>query len=385
MESWIEKPTRVVMLMLTDRCNLRCRYCYEHQRNGKGMDAAQGKQILDQVLGQPSAGEQIWVIEFFGGETLLAMDLLKELYTYSQTKYPNIQKRYAFTTNGTCFTPETKQWFAERAASFRCTISLDGLPEVHNLNRLTAAGKPTWDLIDLDFVRTTFSDTVAKMTVTSETLPMLAESVRFIESLGFHCKLSLASGMEWDSAALAVFYGQLERLAENYIREPDLPLCSLLDLPLENLYDAEEAEDIRFCDAGLYKQCYDMCADVYPCQGLTPLAAGANSISQMQWESRLKTEPSGSCSICPWRSVCATCYAANLLETGSLYHAVHRVCLMHQLCILTASYIQFNRLESKVDAGQLSEQEEKMVYAIQKIQDEIPKVPEIKALLDASE
>ena len=39
-----------IMLLVTENCNLRCSYCYEHQKNSKKMTFKMAKNILDETL-----------------------------------------------------------------------------------------------------------------------------------------------------------------------------------------------------------------------------------------------------------------------------------------------------------------------------------------------
>lgn len=381
MENRAEKPLQTMMLMLTDSCNLRCRYCYENNRKNRVMKAEEACALLDESLSGPNAAKSAWRIEFFGGETLLAFPAVRAIYNHVQQTYPHLEKYYAITTNGTVFDEEKKAWFRQHGADFCCTLSLDGTPAMHNLNRRTAEDSPTWDMMDLSFVKEVWPGAVVKMTVSEQTLPYLAEGIRYIEDLGFYCKVSLASGIRWDAASLTVLYGQLQLLVDQYLEHSESPLCSFLNLPLGNLDDADTAEEIRFCDAGLTKRCFDMAGDDYPCQGLTPVAAGSGAIRMAEWTQQLAQDNEGDCKACAWQSVCPTCYAANRLETGCLFQCDHMTCLMHRLCILAASYVQFLRLEPRLDSNALSEGERKQLRGIAKVQEIIPEIPEIAAIL----
>ena len=58
---------RSIMLMLTEKCNLRCTYCYEnHERTGS-MDFETAVSILDRELTEARTFNEKIRIEFFGG------------------------------------------------------------------------------------------------------------------------------------------------------------------------------------------------------------------------------------------------------------------------------------------------------------------------------
>ena len=43
---WLANHKKI-MLIITESCNLRCKYCYEKNKNGKGMSFETAKRIID--------------------------------------------------------------------------------------------------------------------------------------------------------------------------------------------------------------------------------------------------------------------------------------------------------------------------------------------------
>ena len=71
--------TRSISLTVTERCNLACIYCYEHNKSAADMTFETAKRIIDAELRQGMPKENTY-IEFFGGEPFLNFALMREVY-----------------------------------------------------------------------------------------------------------------------------------------------------------------------------------------------------------------------------------------------------------------------------------------------------------------
>ncbi len=127
---------RSLILRITERCNLRCAYCY----------AASGRDIPDMTpelakraveLCCPVGGELR--IQFTGGEPLLALEVMEAVHAFGNSTGRRL--RLAVQTNGTLLTPAA----CRRLAEMRCSVgvSLDGL-EAANTLRCFPDGTPAF-------------------------------------------------------------------------------------------------------------------------------------------------------------------------------------------------------------------------------------------------
>ncbi len=353
------------MLILTNQCNLRCVYCYENP-DAQVMTFDTAKSILDRHLLPRAPGDHVR-IEFFGGEVLTQFPLLKEIFEYALQTYPTLDLHFAFTTNGTLMHRQIQSWFAEHKEYFSCTLSLDGTPEMHDRNRLTRAGKGSFDLIDIPFFHRTWPDCWAKMTISDRTLPDLAEGIMAIEEMGFFCKATFASGIAWDVSFLReTLKSEFEKLVA-YYSENDHPLCHLFDLDLRAIFSKPDAP-FRYCDAGVGKVCYDVQGRAYPCQGLASVSVGKEKASLYENECFLDFSLSDGnpCKTCPWLRVCRTCYASNYLETGSIERPNTNTCYLNRMSILASSAIQYRRIQKCAEKTLAQKQTVMAVAQIQK-------------------
>lgn len=114
------------MLILTERCNLRCSYCYA-RAGGRGADMT--PETAFTALDRLGSGPGTVTVELTGGEPLLNFDLVREVVT--QGRAPG--RRFALQTNGLALDREKLTFLREQGVALG--ISLDGPPEVNRLTR----------------------------------------------------------------------------------------------------------------------------------------------------------------------------------------------------------------------------------------------------------
>jgi uncharacterized protein len=134
-------PHEQLILNITERCNLRCRYCtysglYAHHRRHGTQDMPReiACQAIDRFLA--NLGEEP-CLSFYGGEPLLRLDLIQELVAYAEARAAR-PLHYAITTNGTLLDKAARDFL--RAKAFGVLVSLDGPQEVHDRYRVDASG-----------------------------------------------------------------------------------------------------------------------------------------------------------------------------------------------------------------------------------------------------
>lgn len=123
----MNRPTSVCLSVTRD-CNLRCRYCYVHNRpdiQGGSISVEDGVSAIK--LCQPKGTS----ISFFGGEPLLHFDVIKGIVAEAERFCES--PRFHVTTNGILLDDEKAGFFKEHGFTF--IVSIDGPPHVHNLNR----------------------------------------------------------------------------------------------------------------------------------------------------------------------------------------------------------------------------------------------------------
>lgn len=133
------KPLKMLVLSLTGLCNFNCAYCYAAEHAQDFMDADIALQAIDLA----AAGKEPFVLQFSGGEPLLAFSTIQACINHvKRHKLPAIMQ---LQTNGALMTPEMALLFKQ--AKVGVGISLDGRPDCNDVLRTLPGGGPTSSLI----------------------------------------------------------------------------------------------------------------------------------------------------------------------------------------------------------------------------------------------
>ncbi|MBW4428469.1 MAG: radical SAM protein [Nostoc desertorum CM1-VF14] len=136
-----------LIILPTEKCNFRCTYCYE--------EFAAGRMNKETIIGikalleRRSADLKYLNIDWFGGEPLVAKDVVLEISEYAKAlvyRYPQLNYRGSMTTNAYLLDYKTVSALAN-AGVREYQISLDGPREVHDKSRIRADGRSTYDRI----------------------------------------------------------------------------------------------------------------------------------------------------------------------------------------------------------------------------------------------
>ncbi len=133
-------------LLLTDRCNLACRYCF----NGSDLPLIRGKVMSPSVLeaavrflahaAHPERGLRLIL---WGGEPLLDYRTLHMALTCATQAFRTANKPLTFATTTNAIALDAR--VAETLVEFNVVVnfSLDGTPDSHNLYRTHRDGRPS--------------------------------------------------------------------------------------------------------------------------------------------------------------------------------------------------------------------------------------------------
>ena len=141
---------KALCMHVAHTCNLNCSYCFASQGKYHGdravMSFEVGKQALDFLVAH-SAGRRNLEVDFFGGEPLLNMQVVKDLVAYARSIEKETGKNFRFTltTNGMLIDDDVID-FANRECS-NVVLSLDGRKEIHDRFRVDYAGRGSWEQI----------------------------------------------------------------------------------------------------------------------------------------------------------------------------------------------------------------------------------------------
>lgn len=141
---------RNLMFLVTEKCNLKCLYCYEVKNGvheaGENVAMGDARRIVDDYLQSTGARSPV-TITFFGGEPLLNFPVIQGVVVYAKKAAAALGKEVVFslTTNLTLLTDESAEFLARE--KFSVMVSLDGNKEANDANRKTVGGKGTYDTV----------------------------------------------------------------------------------------------------------------------------------------------------------------------------------------------------------------------------------------------
>lgn len=147
-EKYGERQLAKFILNITNKCNLRCEYCYANGGNYQSEEGIMSEQVAKQALDRFfEEYDYIRVIQIFGGEPTMNLPLIRFICEYVRKKNEGLDRKIdvGIVTNGTLFTDE----FISIVKEYKLfvTVSYDGHPKVNDKMRKYKGGKGTSDII----------------------------------------------------------------------------------------------------------------------------------------------------------------------------------------------------------------------------------------------
>lgn len=131
-----------VSLFFTNKCNMKCRYCYEANK----MERSISYDLLDQTIEfivnhkQKNGIDKLSVVTH-GGEPLIEFDKIKYFIRNLNKRINNVE--YIMTTNATLLNDEIIEYLSQHYSML--SVSIDGTKQAHNLNRIFQNGNGSYD------------------------------------------------------------------------------------------------------------------------------------------------------------------------------------------------------------------------------------------------
>lgn len=335
-------------------CNLDCIYCYEDKSSKETFDLEAAKQKLVKALSVKTGGSTI--INLHGGEPFLVFKKIKALCEWLWEQ--DLEEPYLFfaTTNGTLVHGEIQQWLKKNRHRFIPGLSLDGTPEMQNLNRSNS-----FDKIDVDFFVEHWPFQGVKMTVSPKTIKTLADGIIYLHQRGIHNILvNLAYLVDWSSPEFIEDYKrELQKLAAFYTENPDLKKDSIFGLNLVHLAKPLDVPR-KWCGAGIEGLAYDIDGTPYPCHLFFESVCGKEKASKAHLidfsDPNVHTDKL--CQACPVLATCPTCYGANYIERGDIGKRDTSLCKLEMTRVLEVMKYEYHRIvEVPNPIEELSEEE----------------------------
>jgi uncharacterized protein len=370
--SWEDGGAKTITFIVTEGCQLSCKYCYLVNKNKRGrMNFDIAKKAIDYFLKERKIFNEKSVIwDFIGGEPLLEIELIDKvtdylkLETYKKEHDWFENYRISLTTNGLLYAEKNFQRYIEKNKThLDITISIDGVKEKHDLMRVYPDGKGSYDdtIKNVPLWLNQFPDASSKVTISSADIPYIRDSVIHLMELGIKdIFINVVFENVWQKNDDKLFEDQLHKLADKII-EYELyknHSCSLfsdiIGLPIN--------ENKNWCGAG-EMIAVDFRGNFYPCLRFAPYALqnkreliignvydGIN-INKLRpfLTLDLITQSSEKCINCEVATGCAWCQAFNYdnADTDTIFQRATFICKMHKARVRANNYY-WNKLKMKV-------------------------------------
>lgn len=272
--------TKALCLNVVDFCNMKCDYCFVNMnipsQKFNIMNETVAFKSID-FLVKKSKNIKNLEVDFFGGEPLLAFELIKKIIFYSK-KFTNKNFRFTITTNGILLNKKIIKYLNENIDNI--IISLDGRKNVNDVIRKHKNEniKSTYDIIvpkfqELIYLRKKLKkDYFIRGTFTVKNLDFSNDFKHLID-LGFH-NISLEPILS-KNTKLSIKNENIDKILSEYEK-----IC---DLIIDNndkkinfyhyIFDIYNSpcilKRIKGCGAGFEYLCIETNGDIYPCHQLT--------------------------------------------------------------------------------------------------------------------
>lgn len=323
-------------IWITNLCNMRCTYCYENGKIKRNYSASieDIDRIIEFIVHRASEEkkDKALVINIHGGEPLLVFDKIVYFFNESRNKLKGYNLSYNIVTNGTLLNREKVFWLNQNMNTI--SLSLDGYEEIHDRNRKYVDGRGTFQDImsrlnhcDLDKRKVRI-----RMTVKSNTVHALADSISYFCELGF---LTIIPSLDyedqgWNSEKLVCLESQLKKVKLQYRNNQSVMI---------GMIDRKELKRKTFCGGGINK--FDILpnGDIYPCTivaGLEEYKIGDifNGIDKKKSElCDIYSTPNEQCSGCTYIQYClgTRCKYLNKMSTGDYHMTSNLICKVENI------------------------------------------------------
>ena len=369
---------KTVTFQVTEQCQLRCTYCYEGHKKNTYMSLDVGKQAIDFLLNStpennpyinPSNTPAI-IIDFIGGEPLLAIDLIEELIKYFKQRtielnHPwAIRHRFSICSNGIdYFNPKFQNLLKKYGNEISFSISIDGTKKLHDACRIFPDGRGSYDIAIQGvkhYMEHYNKNLDSKMTLAPANLKYLYESFYNLVSIGYkqiYMNCIFVEG--WTNKDATLLYNELKKAADYMIQTEHYKDIYLSIFDTNIGHPMLEKDNSNWCGGTMQGMlAIDRKGNIYPCLRYMETSLGTDQppmivgniydgighnpadkyiIEGLEKITR-KSQSTEKCFNCPIAQGCAWCSAYNYQKFGTANHRATFICPMHKAASLANVY-----------------------------------------------
>lgn len=356
-----------LVLVITQGCNLACKYCYAHEglyneKCAKKMNFETAQNAIDIFLNRYSGG--IETIQFFGGEPLMNFSLIKDVCEYCEKLYSDGKIlnpiKFSISTNGTLINEETLELFNKYSISV--TVSLDGNKTVNDGQRVFAnSSEGTYDIIvdKLNMLKKRSFPLAVEMTITQAFLNLSEkEQMQFVEMINnmnidsIHV-VPVMSGEDYDrkitdSESMRRFTDKVTDYTLSTVNT-NKKLFLIKSLEIISLIEKKVKKN-HFCNAGITNFAVNAEGNIFPCFMLiddneTFCMGNVNEAFDTERFEDIRNilkkctyDSVKRCDNCFAKGICTNCIGNSFIRTGKLDSPDESTCLAQQEMIKRIGY-----------------------------------------------
>lgn len=375
-EFYDDRSIRNVTFQVTDRCNLKCSYCYQIHKGTKVMKFEYAKKLIDLLLDSTKENNQYIniencggiVLDFIGGEPLLEIELIDKICSYfiqqAIIKKHPWRNRYAISigSNGVLYFDEKVQQFLKKYNNkTNLNITIDGNKELHDSCRVFPDGSGSYDIAfkaAKDWMRVNGSIN-SKLTIAPENVMYLYDATIDMINMGYTvitCNCVYEEG--WTVEHAKIYYDQLKKIADYLIDNDLIDRIGFRILSTMAHYPKMEDDNNNWCGGNGSMLAMDPDGYLYNCirymesslgtdqppmiighidRGIGNTEQDKKCIECMKCIDR-RSQSTDECYYCPIGEGCSWCSAYNYQVFGTPNKRATFICIMHKAEALANTY-----------------------------------------------
>lgn len=358
---------REITFIVTKDCQLACKYCYLVGKNSnERMTFEVAKKAVDFVLNHRDFyNDESVVWAFIGGEPFLEINLIDQICDYLKIEMFRLDHpwfnsyRFSISTNGLNYhTKEVQNFINKNYTHIDIGITIDGTQQKHDINRIykeSNIGSYHNVVKNIPLWLSQFPNASTKVTISSEDIPYIKESVLHLYSLGIHeVNINCVFENVWKENDDLLFENQLINLADEIIERKLYSdyFCSFFDDSIGYPFDIK-VDNNNWCGAGMMLS-VDANGYFYPCTRFAQYSLRSkkariignvddgidkNKLRPFLTLDRSTQSPS-ECLTCEVASGCAWCQGENYdaADTNTIYQRSTAICKMHKAHVRANNY-----------------------------------------------
>ena len=365
---WENGTSKSITFIVTKDCQLVCKYCYLVGKNKKErMTYEVAQKAINYILeNRKLFNEKAVVFEFIGGEPFIEIDLIDKICDYLKLRMFELDHpwfnafRFNFSTNGLMYNDSRVQkYIIKNASHISIGITIDGTKQKHDLQRVYPNGKGSYNDVvkNIPLWLAQFPGSSTKVTIGSDDIPYIKESVLHLYSLGIKdVNINVVFEDVWKEGDDIIFENELISLADAIIEKGFFEdfSCSFFSDFIGHSLDCVH-DNQNWCGAGKMLS-IDAVGNFYPCTRFAQYslrnkkAIVIGNIHDGIDTNKLRpfltldrcTQSTPECISCEISSGCAWCQGENYdaADTPTIYQRATAICKMHKARVRANNYYQ---------------------------------------------